>query len=197
MIHDSKVDRTSSNNSSGKVSNMTLEELSKVKVGYTEKYGDAFANEKIPTLKEVLSLAKDKIKVCIEIKEANGSEEAILKVVNDLEMKEQVIIFSFHYQVLAKIRQLDTTIPILYLIDKANKQTIDYAKVIQATAVGVGYATTPTKEYIDFAHSKGIEIWKWTINDPNQMKEMIAVGLDGMITNFPDKALPLRGTLLR
>lgn len=55
VIHDKSVQRTSSNNSHGNIDEMTLKEIKKVKVGYTEKFGLKYRNEKIPTLKKVLT----------------------------------------------------------------------------------------------------------------------------------------------
>ena len=144
VIYDSAVDKTSSNNTKGEISEMNYSDLTAVKVGYRERFGNKYENEKIPTSRESLELAKGKIKICIEIK-VYGVEEDVLKIVDDLEVNDEVIIFSFYYPVLAKIRKLDKDIPILYLIDSADKTTIDYAKVIESNAIGVGYGTTVTK----------------------------------------------------
>ena len=193
VIHDSSVERTGSNNVKGEIAEMNYNDLSTLKVGYPMKFGDKYENEKIPTLREALELAKGKIKVCIEIK-VFGAEKEILEIVNDLGVNNDVIIFSFHYPVLAKIRELDQNIPILYLINKADKKTIDYAKIIGSKAIGVGYGTTVTEEYLNFAHNNGIEVWKWTVNEEDEMQQLIDIGLDGLITNFPDKALKILST---
>ncbi len=191
VIHDATIDKTSSDGMTGEIVLMNSGELKNIKVGYPKKFGDQYANEKIPTLKEALEVAKGKIKVCIEIK-SYGLEEEVLDAVNDLKMNDQVIIFSFYYPVLAKIRQLDNDIPILYLISSADEMTIDYAKVIDAKAIGVGGSTNLTKEYIELAHRQGVEVWQWTVNDEQEMKKLIDMGLDGLITDYPDKALALR-----
>lgn len=188
VIHDSSVDRTSSNGSKGNIAEMTYMDLSTVKVGNSKKFGDKYKDEKIPTLREALELAKGKIKVCIEIK-VYGVEQAVMEAVNDLEMNDQVIIFSFYYPVLAKIRQLDKNIPALYLISDADKLTIDYANVLNLNAIGVGGKTAVTKEFLDFAHQQGVEVWKWTVDNEKDMQQLIDVGLDGLITNRPDKAI--------
>ena len=167
---------------------MNYIDLATIKVGFSQKFGNKYENEKIPTLREALELAKGKIKVCIEIK-VYGTEKEVLKIVNDLGVKEDVIIFSFKYPVLAKIRQLDTDIPILWLINKADKKTLEHAKIIELNAIGVGPKTTITGEYLNFAHEKAIEVWKWTVNKEDEMQELIDLGLDGLITDFPDKAL--------
>ena len=190
VIHDRSVDRTSSNDMKGEIAEMNYSDLTTVRVGYRMKFGDKYEDEKIPTLREALELAKGKIKVCIEIK-VYGVEKEILKIVNDLGINDDVIIFSFYYPVLAKIRQLDKNIRTLFLINSADKMTIDYARVIGSEAIGVGSGTAVTKEFIDFAHKYGIEVWKWTVDDENEMQQLIDVGLDGLITNSPDKAKKL------
>ena len=188
VIHNSSVDKTSSNGFKGEISKLNYSDLRAVNVGYSRKFGDIYKNEKIPTLREALALAKEKIKVCIEIK-VNGTEKAVLKIVNDLGVKEDVIIFSFKYPVLAKIRQLDTDIPILWLINKADNMTLENAIIIESNAIGVGPETTVTKEYLNFAHENNIEVWKWTVNKEDEMQRLIDLGLDGIITDFPDEAL--------
>lgn len=190
VIHDSSVNRTSSNGMKGKVEEMTYAELSQVRVGYSGKFGDEFKAEKVPTLREALQLAKGKIKVCLEIK-VTGAEEQVMQTLTDLKMKDEVIIFSFLYPALAKVRQLDETIDILYLMGSADETTIDYAKVITAKAIGAGGGNPLTKEYVDKVHANGLEIWRWTVDDEAAMKELISIGVDGIISNFPDRALKL------
>ncbi len=194
VIHDKTVDRTSSNMMTGRIDKMTFDQIQKVKVGFVEKFGNQYMDEKIPTLEEALLLAKSKIKVCIEIK-VHGAEEKILHIINKTQMHDDVIIFSFYYDVLLKIRQLDPNIKLLYLKDHVTTEDFSYAKLIKASAIGVGYATNPTKEFIHEAHRQGIEIWKWTVNSEDQMHDLISIGLDGLITNFPNKALSIRKSL--
>jgi glycerophosphoryl diester phosphodiesterase len=190
VIHDASIDKTSSNHTKGKIAEMKYRDLDTVRVGYSKKFGTTYEKEKVPTLREALALAKGKIKVCIEIK-VYGIEEEVLAIVNELGVQHEVIIFSFYYPVLARIRQLDPNIPILFLIGSADETTIDYAKVIEANAIGVGYGTTITRSYLDLAHQNGIEVWKWTVNKEEEMQELIDLELDGLITDFPDKAIQI------
>ena len=153
-----------------------------------------FENEKIPTLRESLLLAKGKIKVCIEIK-IYGVEKEVLKIIDDLGVQDEVIVFSFYYPVIAKIRKMNKSIKTLFLMDTADLLTIDYASVIESDAIGVGAGTQITKEYLDIAHSYGIEVWKWTVDDEDHMQELLEVGIDGLITNYPDKAIRKRSSI--
>ncbi len=191
VIHDYTVDRTCSNGVSGKIAELTYAELSKALVGAPKEFGDQFKDAGIPTLREALDFAKGKIKVCIEVK-VYDIEEQVMQLVNDLEVNDEVIIFSFYYPVLTKFRELDSDIPILFLKGKADDQTLEQANKLNAMAIGVGTSTLLTDEYIKLAHQKGLEVWQWTVNDQETMKELVALGVDGIITNFPDKALQVR-----
>lgn len=190
IIHDHTVDRTSSNGIKGKVKETSYAELTKIKVGYGEKFGDKYNEEKIPTLREALMLARGKIKVCIELK-VPGIEKQVLEIINEFNMTDDVVIFSFIYPALTKIRHLDKNIKTLYLVNDANAVIVDYARLISCNAIGVGYGTTVTGEFVNMVHENNIEIWKWTVNEEAEMQQLIDAGIDGLITNFPDKALKL------
>jgi len=191
VIHDASVDRTSSNNTKGEIAKMTTDDLANVKVGYEKKFKMKFKNEKLPTLKEALELARGKIKVCIEVK-VYGVEKEVMQIINEVGVNDGVIIFSFYYPVIARIRHLDKSIPTLYLKGKATQLDLDYAAAIEANAIGVGSGMRITKEFLDYAHDNGIEVWQWTVDDENKMKQLIDLGIDGLITNFPNKALKIR-----
>ncbi len=188
VIHDESIDRTSSNDMKGEIAEMTYSELNAVRVGFSKEFGDKYKNEKIPTLREALELAKGKIKVCIEIK-VYDVEKEVLNIVNDLGVNDEVIIFSFYYPVLTKIRELDKNIPILFLVNNADIMILDSARAIGSNAIGSGNGTAVTREFLDIAHNNGMEVWIWTVNDEDEMQKFIDIGIDGLITNFPDKAL--------
>lgn len=190
VIHDYSLGRTSSNNAKGNIADMNYADLENVRVGYSKEFGNDYKDEKVPALRDALQLAKWKIKVCIEIK-VTGIEASVIKTINDLNVNDRVIIFSFDYEVLKKIRSLDKDIEILYLKGNANNLTLDKAMAINASAIGVGGATKITKNFIDQSHSKGLEVWQYTINNETQMRKLIEVGLDGLITDYPDKALEI------
>jgi glycerophosphoryl diester phosphodiesterase len=194
VIHDESVDKTSSNGRTGIVADLNYDELKDIKVGYSSKFKDTFKDEKIPTLKEALEMAKGKIKVCIEIK-VLGIAEEVLKTIREVGVKDQVIIFCFSYEVLEKIREMNKTIPILYLEGESNTETIKKALAINANAIGLGSKSTLSKKYIEEANKQGIEVWRWTVDDVDEMKQLIEIGINGLITNYPDKALKIRKSL--
>ncbi len=188
VIHDASIDRTSTTGKKGIVNAMTLEELNAIYVGHPKKYGTTYQDQKIPTLKEVLELAKGKIKVCVEIK-VHDIEAEVLDIIADLEMEDEIVIFSFYYSVLTLIRELNNTIPILYLKSEISSETITLAKGINAMAIGVGSRTRITKKLLKKAHDNDLELWQWTINEDEKIQRLIDLNIDGIITNYPNIAV--------
>ncbi|MBW6458637.1 MAG: hypothetical protein K0B52_05670, partial [FCB group bacterium] len=165
VIHDATINRVASGGEQGKVADMSLRELRRIRVGYPRRFEDRFQRERIPTLRRALRLAKGKIKVCVEIK-VEGIEEATMKNIRDLKMEDEVIIFSFNYSVLEKFRELDKDIPLLYLRSVVDSTVIADAAAIKASAIGASRPTKITPGLLQTVHSKGMELWQWTINDP-------------------------------
>ncbi len=190
VIHDKTINRTSSNSKTGKINNLNFSELHSVRVGLSSKFGEEYNNEKIPTLKEALELAKGKIKVCVELK-ADKIENQVVELLNELDMIDQVIVFAFNDKSLVNIKKLNPEIKTLFLKSYANIKTLDFVKEINANAIGVGNDTKITKEFISYAHKNNIEVFKWTVNKEQKMKELIDLQIDGIITNKPDLALKL------
>ncbi len=191
VIHDKSVDRTCSNNKTGKITELNFTDLQDIRVGFSEKFGETYQNEKIPTLKESLELAKGKIKVCIEIK-VKDIEKQVVQLVEELAMVNEVIIFSFNYETVKNTKILNPKLQTLLLIDNANLQTIDKVKAINANAIGVGYNTKITEQLVTYAHQNNIKVFKWTVNKEKEMIELINFKLDGLITNKPDLLLKLK-----
>ena len=188
VIHDQKVDNTSNGN--GKVFDQTLSELKELDFG--SWMGEAFGGEKILTLDEFIELTREKVpSLNIEIK--NGPihypdiEEKVISTVKKYDMVERVIISSFDHFALKKVKEIEPKIftAILYhggLIDE-----ITPAKNAKADALHPEY-TLVTKETIRTANDAGLFVNVWTVDDEADMRDLIDIGVNGLITNFPEKA---------
>lgn len=191
VIHDATLTKTSSSGHEGVIAEMTFRDLLSQVVGYPAKFDRLYADQTVPPLVQVLDLAKDKIKVCVEVK-VEGAEDAIYEAIQQAEMEYQVIIFSFYPSVLERFHEINPNIPTLFLIAKKNKHTIEFAKSLHANAIGVGPLTNVNKAYLKSVHEAGLELWRWTVNNPKKMNTLFKLPIDGLITNHPDKALALR-----
>ena len=110
VIHDATVDATT--NGAGNVSSKTYLQLKALDAG--SWFDPAFTGEQIPTLYEVLSLAKGKAKVCVELKAAN-IEAAAVSMIEGLGMVDDVVIFSFDLNQLNVIKGLNSNLKVCFL----------------------------------------------------------------------------------
>jgi glycerophosphoryl diester phosphodiesterase len=172
IIHDDTVDRTT--NGKGKVNNMLFSELRKL---------DAGMGEQIPTLQEALNLIDRKALILIELKE-RYHEDIILKEVLLRNLLDNVIFISFHYDVLNRLRNLNNNVKTGYLYYKP-PAPINEASQNNAFAILPRYNMISSR-IITWAHSKGLKVYAWTVDDPNKAMELVKEGVDGIATNKPD-----------
>ncbi|MGE0076703.1 MAG: glycerophosphodiester phosphodiesterase [Bacteroidales bacterium] len=192
VIHDASIDRTCSGNISGKIAEKYFNELQSIKVGYQSKFDSVYINEKIPTLREVLLFAKGKVKVCVEIKVPNIENE-VYRLIHELDMINEVIIFSFDKDNLTKIKAINPALNCLYLTFSADTSTVDFVRNIGAEYIGVGNGTILNREFIDYAMAANIRVWKWTVDSEAEIQNLFTLGIQGIITNFPDIAKKVLG----
>ncbi len=177
-IHDSTVDRTT--NGTGEVHTLTYKELLTL---------DAGEGESVPLLADVLKFASGRIQVNIELK-VIGVEQTLLDMINRLEMLQEVIISSFYHGTLQIIRELNNSIQTAILINTRKKDLVQYTLDYRANAINPLYELV-TPELVDEAHQAILKVYPWTVNDTQVMRELLAFGIDGLITDFPDKAVSI------
>ncbi|MCD6576314.1 MAG: glycerophosphodiester phosphodiesterase [Nanoarchaeota archaeon] len=175
VIHDKSVDRTT--NGSGLVSEMTFREIRKL---------DAGKGEKIPTLKEALSVVKKFNGKClVEIKE-KGIEEKILDVIKKMKMEENVIITSFYTQSLKKVKELNPKIETGLITMNKIKNTIGFLRLCKAIKVNwvLPEKSTLTKKFAEEIHKWGFKIIIWLIDSKEEFKKWEKI-VDGIASNNP------------
>jgi glycerophosphoryl diester phosphodiesterase len=158
VIHDADVKRTT--DGEGLVSELTLKEI---------KGFSAMEGEKIPTLQESLDFLDKKVKVLIELKE-EGIEEQVLSIVHERGLKKNVVIVSFLEEALKKVRALDKEIE-TGLIYAKHKNPVKAALELKANYLLALYRFTHTAN-VEKAHQNGLKIIVWTINKPQELKNM-------------------------
>lgn len=200
-LHDGTVDRTT--NGSGKVSEMTLEELRTLDAGYwfTPDGGRTYpyrgTGVVIPTLEEVLQ-AFPQARFLIEIKEADpDAADAVLAVVETTGAHERVMITSSHDAVAARVRALAPDIPTGYTQGEAVKFVILHRLGLAAFVKPAGQALQVPERYgilraVDrglarLARENGVQIHVLNVNDEEAMFRLLALGVDGISTDYPDR----------
>jgi len=187
-IHDSTLDRTTSGK--GQVHLQTLSQIRTLDAGaWFAKDGASFAGERVPTLREILDFANERDIICyLEIKSgpAWGVEHAVVAVLRDRNAAARVVILSFDPVTLDSVHRLDATIMTGFLCEHPSSDLVE--RTVRAGArqlVARGDLITPAD--VEKAHRAGLQVVAWTINEPEQMRHLIATGLDGIITDYPDR----------
>ena len=146
-------------------------------------------NEKIPTLTEVLDLINGKIILNIELKGKNTAipTHKLLKkyFLNSKWAKDKILISSFIKNELLDFRMLDSDFRLGVLIEKNIEKSIKFSKRISAFSINPDYKLL-NKKNIQLIKENGFKVYPWTVNDMDKFNSLIEMGVDGIITDFPN-----------
>ena len=205
VIHDDRLDRTTDRQ--GRISDLTLAEIRQADAG--GKFAPAFRGERVPTLQEVIALVKaeagERFRLNLEIKFAAGREgqppdieERVLAVLHEADFLHRVTVQSFYHPSPAKMKRLEPRIPTGLLVSERRPVADPVALVRQhgADYFAPNYRLV-TAEMVASLHAAGIPVVVWTVNEPAEMRRLVALGVgalrgDALISDFPDRALAFR-----
>lgn len=188
---------------------MNYEQLAKFDVGL--KMHPRFPQQKklavqIPTLNELIDRVEGKTEMVgrklgynIEIKSVNGKDgiehpapeqfvELVVQAIQSKNITERTTIQSFDTRPLKVLHQKYPNIQIAYLVE--GKETVNVASNIKQ----LGFTPTiyspeyiyVTKEMVNYCHANQIKIIPWTVNTQKEMEALMALGVDGLITDYPN-----------
>lgn len=202
-MHDETVDRTT--NGTGRVDQYTLEELKQLDAGskfneQNPQYANSnYKGAQIPTLDEILERYGTDANYYIETKSPDvypGMEEKLLDTLNKYQLlneqslkKGHVMVQSFSQESLLKMKDLNSNVPLIRLLDKGElpnmtQQDFNY---IKQYAIGVGPEYTDlTKENVTNLKNTGFLVHPFTVNEVADMERLNEYGVDGLFTNYPD-----------
>jgi glycerophosphoryl diester phosphodiesterase len=195
VIHDELIDRTM--NGIGLVKDYKLSELRQLNAG--EFYSPEFKEEKIPTLAEVLEVVKNLEVINIELKNYlpyPELEEKVLKLVEQFEIREKVIISSFNHYSLQKIKKLQPEIKTGCLLMSKMINAPDYAFKRGFEALHLHFLTAD-QETVDKAHFMGMQLNVYTVNFPDAVSELLEKNVDMIMTDDLEMALNVRNKFLK
>jgi len=190
ICHDEKIDRTCASGQTGYIKDYTLEELKAFDFSYI--YKDQYGPQEIPTLREYLSYMKDRDQVTnIELKtgvfEYEGIEEKVLTMLKEFDMVEKIIISSFnHYSVL----RMKALCPEMKCGLLADTWILDAGKYVKAAGCEFYHPNfyNVTEELAPGILAEGIGINTWTVNEEEDVRNMVRRGAATVIGNYPDRA---------
>lgn len=198
VIHDDTVDRTT--DGEGEVEALTLEQLKALDAG--SWYDPRFSGESVPTLAEVLSAIGGRVTIDIELKttdQKTALAQGVVAAVQDAGLVDRVFVSSFDPYVLAAVRAADPSLRRGMLVSTYDKSDLAWyeKKVLQNLLLNG--AVQPDLILVDREHltddwlatlkGYGYPVYVWTVNAPAEIERWLSAGVDGIITDHPDRAL--------
>jgi len=181
VIHDETVERTTDGR--GAVRSMTLEELKRLDAGI--RFGGEFAGERIPTLEEVMTLAEGRCGLNIEIKSA-GVERKVCELIVGRRALATAMISSFDWDALAVVRHFQPRVRVGLLASQWPARLVGAAFELKAESINPR-SDIVTEDLCIAAHERNLSVYTWTVDEPAEMRRLIAFGVDGIMTNYPER----------
>jgi glycerophosphoryl diester phosphodiesterase len=208
VFHDQFLDRTT--NGTGDIHNYTLEELQQFDAG--SWYDPKFSDQKIPTLKEVLDLINGQCKVLIEIKhmdhphyhdfsdklvdivreEKNGFDWIILQSYEDKYLEEA---HAYDERILTKKMLIgEDSAPLIAFYIETRMHLGRAEQEGDLMALNPEYTTLSPRRVFRM-HARGYKVYTYSVNEREDMIKMLNMGVDGIITDYPDRLIKIREEL--
>ncbi len=201
VIHDNTLDRTTT--LKGNVKDHTLKEIKNADAG--SWFAPEFKNERVPTLDEVLFTINGKAKLLIEIKDGSevypGIEKLTVEAVKRNGAESWCELQSFSQIAVEKMLEEKSSMPVYKLVvgnvpllplhqDGKMKSGSAY-QYKNVTGINPNYRFA-RKRILKKLHERGQQMYVWTVNDEKLMKKLLNWGVDGIITNYPEKLKALQ-----
>ncbi len=180
VFHDERVERLS--NSGGQIEDYNIYDLKKLTLD---------GNHKIPMLQDVLKLMDHKVPLNIELKGANTSDRVNFIIQYYIKERgwslDDFLISSFNWKELESMRSYNPDIAIAVLTENDPLEAISVAKKLNAVAINPDFRTL-TPQNVQEIKKQGFKVYTWTVNEPDEINRMKKLGVDGIFTNYPERA---------
>jgi glycerophosphoryl diester phosphodiesterase len=223
LMHNDKVNGTTDGH--GPVNSYKLEDIRKLNAGYhwkndggkNEFYKRKLADVppeirddlRVAMLEEVFEAVKEfpDIRLNIEMKKADISPVSkLLEVIQHYKMEDRVLVASFKNEFMDEFREMNKQCkPCPTIATSASVSLDDLKKIIKMKKEATGDWPGPhalqipylviDKGVVDLIHEHHLYVHAWTVNKPTKMQELAAMGVDGIITDYPGPLLSVLGRI--
>ncbi|WP_411028946.1 glycerophosphodiester phosphodiesterase [Spongiimicrobium sp. 3-5] len=180
VFHDERVERLA--NGGGRIEEYNIVDLKQLILD---------GNHKIPMLQEVLRLIDNKVRLNIELKGANTADRVNFitgkYIENNGWAPNNFLISSFNWDELKKTRELNKEMAIAVLTDGDPLEAIPIAKELKAESINPNFEKLDV-ETVKQIHDAGFKVYTWTVNSADDIERIKNMGVDGIFTNFPERA---------
>lgn len=184
-IHDANLERTT--NGFGAVHDRTLAELRQLDAGMW--FDRQFMDQRIPTLEAILEFASEHdVVFYLEVKysAAWGMHHTLAATLGKPQNAARTIVICFDPATIDSVRKVEPAVMTGLLIDSAKGDPVKMAQDVGARQI-CPRADLVTPELVERAHRADLHVVTWTVNDAEKMRAMIDVGVDGIMTDLPDR----------
>jgi glycerophosphoryl diester phosphodiesterase len=152
---------------------------------------DAGDGQQIPTLAEVFDLVDRRVGINVELKGPGTAEPAVRFLEARMAQgwqTEQLLVSSFNHQMLRVVRQLDPQIRLGALVFEMPPGRARFGQELGAYSVNP-WVRAVTREFVQDAHARGLLVFVYTVNEPEDIARMRQMRVDGVFTNYPERVL--------
>ncbi len=186
VVHDLTLERLTRHKKS--IRELSFAELCRVDVG--SHFHPRFQGERVPRLEDVLDHYQDMI-LDVEIKGLNPFSERlseiVIKLLKERDMLERAIISSFNPVIIKKVQSLEPGLRtgFNYISDSLFHLRRAWFGVFATTFSKHPEPGQVTAKYLERQHRKGIQVIPWGVNRQGEMRRLLNMGVDGIISDFP------------
>lgn len=207
VFHDEEVSRTT--NGEGMIHEFTLEEIKQLDAGAW--FSDEYSGEEVPTLEETLDLIHGKLECVIDIKSKghdyyDGFAERIVEIINEKNAKDWCIVQAYDDLYLEDAYEADSTIEMKKIMMGEEethllsfylnaKHFTDHRNMHEFYSTLNPHFTTLSQRRIFRFKARGYKVFTYVVNEEQDMLKMLSMGVDGIITDFPDKMIKIKSQL--
>ena len=165
----------------GKITDLTLPELNNLSLS---------DGSRIPTLAQALHVMDKQLRVNVELKGPGTAAPTYAVIQDAIENNGWKLadfhISSFRHDQLREMRELDADIEIGILPHGSPLQALEVARAVGAYSINAHHGSL-NPESVAELHGAGYKIYAWTVNEPADIRRLLDLGIDGYITNYPDR----------
>lgn len=187
LMHDATLERTT--DGSGILIDHTLRELQRLDAG--SWFDAAFAGEPIPSLTDALKVVGGRLSLNIELKPTGSGRilaAAVAATVTDADRAETDVITSFDHAAIDWLGRHHPRLRCGYILSRVEPADLEASvDVLSVKQDGID------ENLVTRLHEAGKQVHAWTVNDEDRMRDLIALGVDAIITNHPDRLAGLLG----
>jgi glycerophosphoryl diester phosphodiesterase len=186
LLHDRDLKRVAG--VSRRLEDLTYDEIRQLDVG--SWFDPGFADERVPTLAEVINLCRGRIRLNIELKFFGPDRrlaQAVARILREQEFESDCLVTSLNYDALVETKRhnprLRTGLIVAHALGDLSR--------LEVAALSV-QADFLSNQVLHAAHHRGMEVHVWTVNDDRQMIRQMKRGVDNIITSDPELAVRVR-----